>query len=543
MGVITVTDINYGQIFGPFPSHLAMADPVNLIASLTNDKRQDGVILKVDPLERKEGIKAVEWLPYIQPARDEEEQNMEAYLKEGHVYFRSLSIIRAAEELLVWFSKDLCQLLVIPELPRHIDKGNYIMCIFYEYKDFWQLLVIPELSRHIDKDEDYICQRCGEVFEFPFPMRAHLKFKCAYNTSVFSPAAVSLVTKHPLDQRESAIVENNNHSKTDFPHIYPNNHKELRGEDVVSAFKTLSDQKKDIKYGEQGRKRNANRDTEQYKDEREAGSDNQELLVKDSSSKHIQLHPGLRDLSPRSSDSSAFKKVKKSQSPMKEQLTPMSRPDPVISTLKHSLPSHNGVSEPTMVANSMVPIQHEEAIHQHMFNLYMPRLALLPPSNLSRNVTPSSNLYSDPRSQGLGDVMHGPVGRMPGPLTERFLNTKHKGSEHESFPKQMVLFDRMNVNVPFMKYHNPMVDCIVNTGTNPTLMNNPRHAMNLSQNWCAKCNASFRMTSDLVYHMRSHHTREFDPVKKKRDDKLKCSVCNETFRERHHLTRHMTSHS
>jgi len=68
-------------------------------------------------------------------------------------------------------------------------------------------------------------------------------------------------------------------------------------------------------------------------------------------------------------------------------------------------------------------------------------------------------------------------------------------------------------------------------------------SMNLAQNWCAKCNTSFRMTSDLVYHMRSHHKREFDPVKRRKDDKLRCEVCGESFRERHHLTRHMTSHS
>ena len=63
-----------------------------------------------------------------------------------------------------------------------------------------------------------------------------------------------------------------------------------------------------------------------------------------------------------------------------------------------------------------------------------------------------------------------------------------------------------------------------------------------SQNVCAKCNLSFRMTSDLVYHMRSQHKREPDPHKKRRNDRLKCSICGETFRERHHLTRHMTAH-
>ncbi|KAK7007058.1 hypothetical protein SK128_022552 [Halocaridina rubra] len=63
-----------------------------------------------------------------------------------------------------------------------------------------------------------------------------------------------------------------------------------------------------------------------------------------------------------------------------------------------------------------------------------------------------------------------------------------------------------------------------------------------TQNVCAKCNISFRMTSDLVYHMRSQHKREPDPNKKRRDEKLKCSICGESFRERHHLTRHMSAH-
>lgn len=65
-----------------------------------------------------------------------------------------------------------------------------------------------------------------------------------------------------------------------------------------------------------------------------------------------------------------------------------------------------------------------------------------------------------------------------------------------------------------------------------------------AQNVCAKCNISFRMTSDLVYHMRSHHKSEYagDTNRRKREEKLKCPVCNESFRERHHLTRHMTAH-
>jgi len=54
------------------------------------------------------------------------------------------------------------------------------------------------------------------------------------------------------------------------------------------------------------------------------------------------------------------------------------------------------------------------------------------------------------------------------------------------------------------------------------------------------------MTSDLVYHMRSHHKGDHissDMMRRRREqEKLKCPVCNESFRERHHLTRHMTAH-
>ncbi|XP_015605853.1 uncharacterized protein LOC107272829 [Cephus cinctus] len=65
-----------------------------------------------------------------------------------------------------------------------------------------------------------------------------------------------------------------------------------------------------------------------------------------------------------------------------------------------------------------------------------------------------------------------------------------------------------------------------------------------AQNVCAKCNLSFRMTSDLVYHMRSHHKHEStgEAARRRREEKLRCPVCDESFRERHHLTRHMTAH-
>lgn len=88
---------------------------------------------------------------------------------------------------------------------------------------------------------------------------------------------------------------------------------------------------------------------------------------------------------------------------------------------------------------------------------------------------------------------------------------------------------------------NPAAAAILSTLIPPTLASTFTLT---AQNVCAKCNISFRMTSDLVYHMRSHHKSEVatDPNRRKREEKLKCPVCQETFRERHHLTRHMTAH-
>ncbi|KAM3914076.1 zinc finger protein 488 [Leptodactylus fuscus] len=66
-----------------------------------------------------------------------------------------------------------------------------------------------------------------------------------------------------------------------------------------------------------------------------------------------------------------------------------------------------------------------------------------------------------------------------------------------------------------------------------------------AQIWCAKCKLSFRMTSDLVLHMRLRHKKEArveTQGKRPRELQLSCPVCYANFRERHHLSRHMTSH-
>ena len=53
------------------------------------------------------------WLRLVQSARDRDEQNLEAYVKNGQLFYRSLRRIEKDEELLVWYGKDLIELLVL----------------------------------------------------------------------------------------------------------------------------------------------------------------------------------------------------------------------------------------------------------------------------------------------------------------------------------------------------------------------------------------------------------------------------------------------
>ncbi|XP_064544548.1 uncharacterized protein LOC135432708 [Drosophila montana] len=157
--------------------------------------------------------------------------------------------------------------------------------------------------------------------------------------------------------------------------------------------------------------------------------------------------------------------------------------------------------------NPMQALQAQQRLKQQL--LYRPPMA---PNGHSPNGC-SSNPSSPPT----------------GPPPE-FLHAAYPGFGHPPHPFAVA-----------QPLQNPAAAAILSTLIPPTLASTFTLT---AQNVCAKCNISFRMTSDLVYHMRSHHKSEVacDPNRRKREEKLRCPVCQETFRERHHLTRHMTAH-
>lgn len=178
----------------------------------------------------------------------------------------------------------------------------------------------------------------------------------------------------------------------------------------------------------------------------------------------------------------------------------------------------------------------------------LPRYPLLTPGAVPPAFLASTGL-SENLSMNLAELYRNPV-RLAGmsrPVVDKLgdINNIENNNIIGKLPPYLGTEGRgMGVPMPFGYYKspNPMVDKILNTNTPAPAPVLPNLA-NLASNWCAKCNATFRMTSDLVYHMRSHHKSNVDPMRKKREDKLRCNICGETFRERHHLTRHMTSHA
>jgi len=62
------------------------------------------------------GARLAEWVPYVQAARDADEQNMEAIIDDGQLYFRVTRPVAANTELLIWYSDKLAARIGIREL-------------------------------------------------------------------------------------------------------------------------------------------------------------------------------------------------------------------------------------------------------------------------------------------------------------------------------------------------------------------------------------------------------------------------------------------
>nr|XP_025037902.1 PR domain zinc finger protein 8 [Pelodiscus sinensis] len=150
--VYTTCDIPENAIFGPCVlSHTSLYDSIAFIALKSTDKRTVPYIFRVDTSAANGSSEGLMWLRLVQSARDKEEQNLEAYIKNGQLFYRSLRRIAKDEELLVWYGKELTELLLLTTARSHSKMNG---------------------------SPPYSCLECSQRFQFEFPYVAHLRFRC-----------------------------------------------------------------------------------------------------------------------------------------------------------------------------------------------------------------------------------------------------------------------------------------------------------------------------------------------------------------------------
>ncbi|XP_032652745.1 PR domain zinc finger protein 8 [Chelonoidis abingdonii] len=461
--VYTTCDIPENAIFGPCVlSHTSLYDSIAFIALKSTDKRTVPYIFRVDTSAANGSSEGLMWLRLVQSARDKEEQNLEAYIKNGQLFYRSLRRIAKDEELLVWYGKELTELLLLSTARSHSKMNG---------------------------SPPHTCLECSQRFQFEFPYAAHLRFRCPKRlpSSEPSPAEEPRGKDSAKEPAASLGPGTNKYCKPGGP---LRGHYSSPGQDSGNAkpstdFHNLARELENSGAGGSSPSRDAGgkakrRYPEEPGEERGQGAGRGRLP---SSPKEELVCTPQQQYRPAGSYFG-----------LEESGRLFGPPSPETGEAKRS--AFVEVKKASRGLEAEAAAAEEAAEQQQQQQQCLPGAAELPGAGGAPKQSPF--LYATafwPKSS---------VATAAGPLQLQL-------------PSALTLLPPSFTSL-----------CLP------------------AQNWCAKCNASFRMTSDLVYHMRSHHKKEYalEPlVKRRREEKLKCPICNESFRERHHLSRHMTSHN
>ncbi|KAK5909383.1 hypothetical protein CesoFtcFv8_003317 [Champsocephalus esox] len=537
--VFTTCDIPENAIFGPCVlSHTSLYDSIAFIALKSTDKRTAPYIFRVDTSAANSTSEGLMWLRLVQSARDKEEQNLEAYVKNGQLLYRSLRRIEKDEELLVWYGKDLIDLLLLsPSSVPAKSKG----------------------SSH------YSCPDCSQRFQFEFPFLAHLRFRCTKRLQSITgaeeePSKESIERPNTSPNRTSPKLgrsegfsspQDSSKPSTDFHNLARDleNNRTSPPSDKEAEICSESSGKRKFSEIDDKESRGPSLLQSKSKDELATSAQNYRGAYGLEENRKSFSPPGSTELGQ--GKRSAFTEVKKTPQNLKHHSGNKNLQSSNSENKDGSRPSSNPSEKHLNIRQVLSETQPPQT--SHMGSAFTSvtqqggsggerKSAFSQPSRFSQIsplVMPTKLLDCHP---AVGDTIS----------SSRLYQADHLAAKLRSAELGA------NCPVPSMAKQNPFVYATTfwpkNSGAIQLQMPSaltllPPSFTSLclpAQNWCAKCNASFRMTSDLVYHMRSHHKKEFamEPmVKRRREEKLKCPICNESFRERHHLSRHMTSHN
>ncbi|XP_061601227.1 PR domain zinc finger protein 8 [Cololabis saira] len=485
--VVVTRSIPAGTCFGPCVLQNTFYDTIAFIAQKSCDRRAKSYVFRVDPETMRNSALVLSWLRLVQAARNEEEQNAEAFLKGSQLYVRTTRDLRAEEELLVWYDQELSHLLGFTD----ITKGS---------------------------KEGFQCGKCNQVFRNEFPFVAHCRFLCAHQAKSDIWIRDVYEHKHVEVKRQHRVTDFHNIAR-DLEHKKPGNSEDAE----ISARKRKSEETHYPKWRktvllEKTNISNDNNITQLDKDYDQVAGD------ASSAERKLKAERMKADRVGCKSDGLAE---------TKEIPGTFTRDGEVGA--RSETGEGSGVHSSRNSAFSLV-LSNSQGEQKSAFCKPNKRTSLVHDSRLgSAPITaPSGRL--DEMADGLTPraalgynnlmapaILTGDLHTAASPVA--LPNAFHYAPEHWS----------------------RSIGAQLHTASSLTILPPTFTSFGVSaQNWCAKCNLSFRMTSDLVFHMRSHHKKEFaaeSQVRRRREEKLTCPICHEFFRERHHLSRHMTSHN
>ncbi|XP_059677311.1 PR domain zinc finger protein 8 [Gavia stellata] len=124
--VHTTQDIPKEVVFGPCILQNTLLDTVAFIALKCSDRRNIHYVFKVD-VTSVHSPTGLPWMRLVQAAANSKEQNLEAYLENSQLYYRSTRKINKNEELLVWYDEELSNLLgfngIKAQSPQNAEDG------------------------------------------------------------------------------------------------------------------------------------------------------------------------------------------------------------------------------------------------------------------------------------------------------------------------------------------------------------------------------------------------------------------------------------
>ncbi|XP_038647714.1 PR domain zinc finger protein 8b isoform X2 [Scyliorhinus canicula] len=542
--VYTTCDIPENAIFGPcILSHTSLYDSIAFIALKSADKRTVPYIFRVDTSAANSSSEGLMWLRLVQSARDKEEQNLEAYVKNGQLFYRSLRRIDKDEELLVWYGKELLELLLLSNVRAQAKMNG---------------------------SSPYTCLDCSQRFQYEYPFLAHLRFRCQKRLGCIvsdengkisgdrdCQIAVGSSVKFSKSERQSAFANvENTKTTTDFHNLARD--MENSSENVRNRRETESLNENKRKYEEAEEKNDNILHTVKAAD-RSLAIPRDSLLCPSQPFRggYFNLRENGRLMGPSSPEStdikrSAFFEVKRTSLHLKQ--TPKDHV-PGLDNKNGAAPNASSSEKPTEIKSVLTETQVPSCLdniamgsafrsvsqlcgteeRKSAFSQPARSFTQLSPLLVSQKVLPGLECHPGVGDSGRLYQANALAAKLQSADVNGNCNVQGGLAKQSPFVYATAFWPK--ASGPIQLQVPSALTLLPPSFTSFCLP---------AQNWCAKCNASFRMTSDLVYHMRSHHKKEYamEPlVKRRREDKLKCPICNESFRERHHLSRHMTSHN